>query len=529
MIAAYLLAAAASLAGLPAASIDLRTEAGIQAVDAQWRYADARIVEVDFNRPDANGKPNGAPIKTFDLAPHAGGRDFDDAAWEVIAPTTLEGRRSNGRLAFNWYRLNIRIPHHVDGFSTAGSTVVFEVTVDDYAEVWVNGELPRELGRTGGPLVAGWNAPNRVVIQQRAVPGERVQLAIFGANGPLSDPPPNYIWIRSARLLFYSREPQLTTGFVPTRIDRVDPRLDAILAPDARIEKLAEGFEFLEGPVWTNGVLLFSDPNANRIYRWSEAGGLAVAMDRSGYEGGDIAEYKQPGSNGLAIDREGRLTINQHGNRRVVRIERDGALTVLADRFDGKRLNSPNDLVYRSDGALYFTDPPFGLPRFYDDTRKELPFSGVFRVAGGRVALLATDLNGPNGLAFSPDERYLYVDNWDERAKIVKRYEVQADGTLKNGVVFYDMTAAPGEEALDGLKVDELGNVYVSGPGGVWIIAPDGTHLGTIAGPELPANMAWGDGDGRTLYLTARTGLYRIRLKVRGAGVRSMAEGTAAR
>jgi gluconolactonase len=205
----------------------------------------------------------------------------------------------------------------------------------------------------------------------------------------------------------------------------------------------------------------------------------------------------------------------------VIRAERDGATTVLADHFDGRRLNSPNDLVYKSDGALYFTDPPFGLPNTYDDQRKELPFSGVFRVANGQVSLLTTDLKGPNGLAFSPDEKFLYVDNWDEHAKIIKRYEVQPDGTLKNGIAFFDMTTAPGDEALDGMKIDERGNLYVSGPGGLWIISPDGTHLGTITGPELPANMAWGDADRRTLYLTARTGLYRIRLGVRGAGSRS--------
>lgn len=517
MIAAAVLAAAASIAGQPAAAIDLRTDAGIRAVDAQWRYADARIVEVDFKGPDANGKPNGAPTRTFDIAPHAGGKSFDDASWEVIGPTTLEGRRSNGRLAFNWYRLNVRIPDHVDGFDTTGSTVAFDVTVDDYAEVWVDGDLPRQLGQTGGSLVAGWNAPNRVVIAEHATPGQRVQLAIFGANGPLSDPPPNYIWIRSARLLFFPNEPRVTSGFVPTAINRLDSALDAIVAPGTEIEKLAEGFQFTEGPVWVDHALLFSDPNANRIYRWSERGGLTIVQENSGYGGADIAEYKQPGSNGLAVDPDGRLTINQHGNRRVVRVERNGTRTVLADRFDGKRLNSPNDLVYKSDGSLYFTDPPFGLPEVYDDPRKELPFSGVFRVADGMVTLLTTDLKGPNGLAFSPDEKYLYVDNWDEHAKIVKRYELQPDGTLTNGVVFFDMTAAAGEEALDGLKVDEIGNVYVSGPGGLWIISPEGKHLGTITGPELPANMAWGDDDRRMLYLTARTGVYRIRLNVRGS------------
>jgi gluconolactonase len=189
---------------------------------------------------------------------------------------------------------------------------------------------------------------------------------------------------------------------------------------------------------------------------------------------------------------------------------------VLADRYEGKRLNSPNDLVYKSDGALYFTDPPFGLPRAFDDPHKELPFSGVFRVHEGQTTLLSRDLKGPNGLAFSPDERYLYVGNWDLERKVVMRYEIKADGTLADGAVFYDMTRAPGEDAIDGLKVDQHGNLYVCGPGGVWILSPEGKHLGLIKGPESPHNLAWGDEDGRTLYLTAMTGIYRIRLRIPG-------------
>jgi gluconolactonase len=200
----------------------------------------------------------------------------------------------------------------------------------------------------------------------------------------------------------------------------------------------------------------------------------------------------------------------------VTRLEKDGRLTVLADRYEGKRLNSPNDLVHKSDGSLYFTDPPFGLPKFYDDPRKELPYSGVFRLAGGTLQLVSKDLIGPNGLAFSPDEKYLYVDNWDVKKKVVMRYEVNSDGTLSNGRIFFDMTGAPGEEALDGLKVDQRGNLYVSGPGGLWIISSEGKHLGTIKAPKLPANFAWGDEDGRTLYMTARTGLYRMRLNIPG-------------
>jgi gluconolactonase len=231
----------------------------------------------------------------------------------------------------------------------------------------------------------------------------------------------------------------------------------------------------------------------------------------------DIGEYNQPGSNGLAIDRDGRLTINEHGNRRVTRLEKNGAITVLADRFDGRRLNSPNDLAYRSDGSLYFTDPPFGLPKVFDDRRKELPFSGVYRVAGGTVSLVSRELTGPNGIALSPDERFLYVGNWDEKKKVVMRYELLPDGSAASGIVFFDMTGAAGEDAIDGVKTDQLGNVYVSGPGGLWIISPDGRHLGTIDGPEHIHNFAWGDADGRTLYLTARTGLYRLRLNVSGA------------
>ena len=268
--------------------------------------------------------------------------------------------------------------------------------------------------------------------------------------------------------------------------------------------------------VQDGGYLLFSDPNNNLIYRWSPDGEVSVYRSHSGYTGFNVGEYGQPGSNGLTLDREGRLTINEHGNRRVTRLEKNGVLTVLADRYQGKRLNSPNDLVYRSDGVLYFTDPPFGLPKFFEDPRKELPFSGVFCLINGELKLVSSDLDGPNGLAFSPDEKFLYVDNWDIKRKIIMRYEVRPDGTLSNGKVFFDATAESGEDAWDGMKVDQSGNLYLSGPGGLWIISPEGKHLGTIVGPEHPHNMAWGDEDGKTLYMCARTGLYRIRFKIAG-------------
>jgi gluconolactonase len=502
--------------GPPDAVIDLATPEGAALVQGQWRYAGTRIVEADFRAPGVDLRPSGAPIKTYDYTPHAGAADFDDSAWEIIAPRTLEDRRGTGRLSFSWYRLRLTIPPRVGGLDTTGTTVVLEIVVDDYAEVWVDGRLSRRLGQTGGSLVAGFNAPNRVVLARDARPGQQIQVAVFGINGPLSDPPANFIWVRSATLDFYKPAP-------PTRVAGVqvvehDPALGAIVSGDAVVEKLANGFQFLEGPVWVRdgGYLLFSDPNANTIYAYAPEGRLSVFRAKSGYRGVDIGEYRQPGSNGLTLDREGRVTINEHGNRRVTRLEKNGTLTVLADRYEGRRLNSPNDLVYKSDGALYFTDPPFGLPRFHDDPRRELPFAGVFRSADGRLHLLAADLEGPNGIAFSPGERYLYVTNWDVRKKVVMRYEVTPDGGLANGRVFFDMTGAPGEEALDGLKLDQRGNLYVSGPGGLWILSPEGRHLGTIRMPELPANFAWGDEDGRTLYLTARTALYRVRLGIPG-------------
>ena len=505
-------------AGRADAVINLATDEGARLVKGQWRYTDARVVEVEHRNPGPDLKPSGAPNKTFDITPKAGAADFDDSRWEAIGATTLDARRSTGRLSFNWYRLRLTIPERVGNFDPTGATVIFEIVVDDYAEVWVDGQLPLALGQTGGPAVKGFNAPNRVVVARDARPGQQIQIAVFGANGPLSNPPANFIWVRSATLDFYKPD-QTSSAHAPAgEVVRVDPSVSAIVPAGARVEKLAGGFTFTEGPVWVRegGYLLFSDPNENKIYRLGRDGQVSVYMTKSGYAGTDIGEYRQPGSNGLTLDREGRLVINQHGNRRVVRQEKNGQITVLADRYEGKRLNSPNDLVYRSDGALYFTDPNFGLPKFADDPRKELPFTGVFCLKDGKLMAVSRDLTGPNGLAFSPDEKYLYVGNWDEKNKVVMRYEVNSDGSLSNGRVFFDMTKAPGKDAIDGVKVDEQGNVYVSGPGGLWIISQGGKHLGTIVGPEHPHNFTFGDADGRTLYMAARTGIYRIRLNVPG-------------
>jgi gluconolactonase len=507
-------------AGPAAATVDLGTPEGVALVQGQWRYSDSKIIEVDFAGPGADGQPTGRPQKTYDYTPHAGGADFDDSTWEVIGPGTLQQRRSTGRLCFNWYRINVTIPKRVGDFDPAGSTVVFETALDDYAEVWVDGEISRELGQRGGSVINGWNAPNRLIIGRGVEPGQKIQLAVFGINGPLSNPPTNFIWMRYAKLDFYrggSKPIAVTPREVNVEVIRKDPAVNAIVPANPKVFKLAEGFKFTEGPAWSpKGFLLFSDPNANTIYKFTSDGALSVFLEKSGYEGADIAEYGQPGSNGLTFDEQGRLIVNQHGNRRVIRFETGGGVTVLAERHDGKRLNSPNDVAYRSDGTIFFTDPPFGLPKFFDDPRKETPYSGIYMVFDGKVGLLSTDLTGPNGLALSPDEKYLYVGNWDEKKKVVMRYETAADGTLANGHVFFDMTSAPGEDAIDGVKTDRAGNVYVSGPGGIWILSPEGKHLGTIITPKHAHNFAWGDDDGKTLYITARSALYKMRLNIEG-------------
>jgi gluconolactonase len=220
------------------------------------------------------------------------------------------------------------------------------------------------------------------------------------------------------------------------------------------------------------------------------------------------------GSNGITLDKQGRVTFCQHGDHGVVRLEKDGKRTTLADRYDGKRFNSPNDLVYKSDGSLYFTDPPYGLRKLDQDPKKELPFNGVYRWSKGELQVIYKDFKAPNGIAFSPDEKYLYVD--DSASRTYWRFELKPDGTITGGKLFFDMNASKDAGVPDGMKIDQKGNIYGVGPGGVWVLSPQGKHLGTIKAPEDPANLAWGDDDGKTLYLTARTGLYRIRVNVAG-------------
>jgi gluconolactonase len=312
---------------------------------------------------------------------------------------------------------------------------------------------------------------------------------------------------------------------------RVDPATDAIVPQDATVEKLAGDFQFVEGPIWVHskgqGYLLFSDIPANVIRKWDPKGGVSVFLEKSGFTGADASNVGGQtnngfgmvnliGSNGITLDKQGRIVFCQHGDRQISRLEKNGKRTVLASRYEGKRLNSPNDLVFKSDGSLYFTDPTAGLRLQDKDPARELPFAGVYRLSKGKVQLLAKDFTRPNGIAFSPDEKYLYVN--DTAKKIIMRFDVQPDGGVTNGQVITDMNSDTTPGAPDGMKVDQKGNIYCTGPGGFWIMSPDGKHVATVKTKELPANLNWGDDDGKTLYLTARTGLYRIRLNF--AGVR---------
>jgi gluconolactonase len=312
-------------------------------------------------------------------------------------------------------------------------------------------------------------------------------------------------------------------GSVAGTIERLDSALDALVPADARIEQLADGFDWSEGPVWrrSGGYLLFSDVPRNTIYRWQEKQGLTVFLRPAGYVGPD-PPGRELGSNGLTLDAQDRLVMADHGNRQVARLDESNfTKTTLADRYEGKRLNSPNDLVYRSNGDLYFTDPPYGLKGLNDDPAKELAFSGVYRrTPAGQLTLLTQELRFPNGIALSPDERTLYVANSDPERAIWMAYDVQADGTVARGRVLFDATplARQGRKGLpDGLRLDSRGNLFATGPGGVLVITPDGRHLGTITTPQATANCAFGD-DGSTLYMTSHSRLLRVRLTTKGVG-----------
>ncbi len=297
-------------------------------------------------------------------------------------------------------------------------------------------------------------------------------------------------------------------------IERIDSRLDALVPLDANIQKLASGFTFTEGPVWDKrtDVLYFSDVRDNTIYSWREDEGVSVFIQPVFAEETD---HPSVGSNGLTLDSEGRLILMEHGYRRVSRLEANGERTTLVDNYRGNRLNSPNDVAWHTNGWLYFTDPPYGMAGLENDPARELDYNGIYRLSPeGEIQLLERNQTRPNGLVFSPDEETLYVANSDAENKVWYAYTV-IHGIIGNPRIVYDVNDQSGDGPADGMKVDIEGNIFATGPGGVWVFDPDGTHLGTIKPSEVPANVAWGD-DGSTLYMTARTGLYRVRLSTSG-------------
>ncbi len=316
------------------------------------------------------------------------------------------------------------------------------------------------------------------------------------------------------------------------KVVRLASALSRIVPAGAKIEKVTTCCKWTEGPIWIHsGYLLFADIRNNRIMKWAPPDKTVVFMRPSGYLGKAPYGGPETGSNGMTLDARGRLTVAGHAQRDVWRLEslRPGAeRTILAERYDGKRLNSPNDLVYRADGSLYFTDPPYGLPMQNDrDPHKELPFNGVYRIPNAlthpsgappddaHLQLLIRDLPRPNGIAFSPDQKYLYVDN-SQPQKLLMRYPVKPDGTLGPGIVFADLTSRRAQGSPDGMKIDKKGDIYMAGPGGVWIFAPSGKPLGRFLMPEVVANLAWGGADARTLYIAATTSVYRIHLEIPG-------------
>lgn len=315
------------------------------------------------------------------------------------------------------------------------------------------------------------------------------------------------------------RPGQTSVSSVPA-IVRLDPRLDQVVPADAALEKIADGYVWAEGPVWSRAgnYLLFSDVPNNRIIKWKAGEPAQTFLEPSGYSGKEKFTGREPGSNGLTFDREGRLVFCQHGDRRISRLEKDGKWTTLVDNYQGKRLNSPNDLVFKSNGDLYFTDPPYGLPQTFNDPKKELPFQGVYRLSrDGKLTLLTSEIKAPNGIAFSPDEKKLYVADSASATWFV--FDVKKDGTLSPKRVFFDGNEASKglRGGADGLKVDVHGNLFATAPGGLFILAPDGTLLGRFDLGTPTGNCAWGE-DSSTLFITSNTLVYRIRLQTKGVG-----------
>lgn len=456
--------------GDPVAVVDLMNVAAADSVSVAWHFVDASIIEIDSNDPGPDLRPTGPAVRSHDVSPRPRTPGWDDAAWTPVDPPSLSVRRGHGHFALGWFRTSITLPARIGETDTRGTTVVFEIVADDYSEVWVDGRLSASPGDAGGGPVSGFNAPNRVVLTRSAEPGHTYDIAVLAMNAPLSVSPPNFLWVRSAVLDVYR----------PATTDRTE------------VERIATGFSALAGMVWTGSALLFCDARANTIHRYDpREERIGVWRSHSGYAGADIGRYSEPGASALAVDANERVLITELGNRRLVRIERTAATTVLADRFEDAPLEGLRDVVLDAHETVWTAGS-----------------RGVLRVAAdGTVALVSHELIAPTALAISADGGALFVADGAPDHAVVLRHPILPDGSLGPSTVALDLRSTTREEALRDLLLDARGNLYVAGASGV-TIASEGRVLRAIPVDEPVLGLAWGE-DAGTLFIAGRTSLYR--------------------
>jgi len=491
----------------PDAVVDLRTAEGAALVGGVWRYRDADLVAIDSPSVGPDLGPSGPPVRTLDVAPHAEGADHDDSGWEVLDPPAVEARRGRGRVCAAWYRLAVTLPEQVGGFPVAGATVVFEVVVDDYAEVWVDGRLPIAPGQVGGGVVGGFNVPNRVVVARDARPGRRIVLAVFALNGPVSASPRNALWIRSATLDLYRPERARVAREVPGAVTRAGPAADALLPAGAALEQVADGFEDIAGLVAApGGAVLLSAGGANAVHRWTPDGQVEVVRAKGG-------------AAGLAMDAAGRLTVCEPGAGRVVRVEPHGNLTVLAEGLDAPRhlASGPGGVLWvggrglhRVDAAAAGTGPAPAPAAAAAGSGVGAPWQPV-----GPFAPPQREPMGPGAvaaLAADPGGQALYAAEGDR----VLRLAVAGAGRLVR-----DLAGPVGDPATgwreDGPVTALLAAadaVAVGVPWGVRVRAPGGAELGAV---RLPAPAVALARSGGALFAATATALYRIAPRRPGA------------
>jgi len=501
---------------LPDAIVDLQTEAGAARVGVTWRWSDTRVVTVRDVAVGADLGPSGPPVRTLDILPHAQSPAYDDSDWEVLAAADTYRRLGGGRVSFLWYRFAITLPAAVDGVPVQGCTAVLEMTVDDYAEVWVDGELPRALGDVGGGVVAGFNAPSRVVLTRAAHAGQQFSVAVFAFNGPVSASPRNYVWVRTATLSLFTAERARVGQDAALRVHDFGG-LSATIGLTAALERLATGFTAPRAALWDAGGVLVSTPATGALYRWSAAGRVTLVRVTNGVPGAPAGHLREPGTGGLALDPQQRLLLCQRGHGRVLRVNAHGDTTVVLDCCDGLPLAPPWDVCARADGTVYVSAPGTVEPGDRGPRARGggPPLAtGVLGVGAAGAFVVDADMAAPHGLALSPDGRTLYAADglaprvmcWpldsDGRARAPGRYLVDLSGLHDDGHA----------GGVEGLAVDSAGTVLACTSAGLWVLAPDGRPLGLLDLPEQPRGVTLGGDDGRTAFVTAGSSLYRLPL-----------------